>query len=103
MRDDDRITGHIPGSLNLPAHSLMYNPAHLSTLLAPLAPIPMLVFHCALSQQRGPKCARIVSQYFKEQGVAKHVRVLRGGFVEWGERYQDDRRLVKDYKPELID
>lgn len=54
VRDDDYIGGHIKGSQNVPSHKL---DALLPTLVRQLQDKETVVFHCALSQQRGPSAA----------------------------------------------
>lgn len=78
-----------------------------------------MVFHCALSQQRGPGAARryleVKNRMGKDQvgeegdkdreeegkGKEQEVWVLDGGFVKWQERYGNDERLTEDYKPDI--
>ncbi|KAK4238532.1 arsenate reductase 2.1 [Achaetomium macrosporum] len=54
VRDDDYIGGHIKGSQNVPSRTL---DAMLPTLVRQLQDKETVVFHCALSQQRGPAAA----------------------------------------------
>ncbi|KAH6856314.1 hypothetical protein B0I37DRAFT_412247 [Chaetomium sp. MPI-CAGE-AT-0009] len=54
VRDDDYIGGHIKGSVNVPSRTL---DAMLPTLVRQLQDKETVVFHCALSQQRGPAAA----------------------------------------------
>ncbi|KAL2264070.1 hypothetical protein VTK26DRAFT_2564 [Humicola hyalothermophila] len=54
VRDDDYIGGHIKGSQNVPSRTL---DAMLPTLVRQLRDKQTVVFHCALSQQRGPSAA----------------------------------------------
>ncbi|KAK4150150.1 arsenate reductase 2.1 [Chaetomidium leptoderma] len=54
VRDDDHIGGHIKGSQNVPSRTLE---AMLPTLVRQLQDKETVVFHCALSQQRGPAAA----------------------------------------------
>ncbi|KAL8415143.1 hypothetical protein RB594_006105 [Gaeumannomyces avenae] len=54
VRDDDYIGGHIKGCLNYPSHTL---DATMPSLVRQLQDKPTVVFHCALSQQRGPGAA----------------------------------------------
>lgn len=84
----------IPGAVNLPAHSFH---ATLPTLLALLAPIPLVIFHCNRSQGRGPRAAGWYADALEdllrsrplagEEGpadeVARRVAVLQGGIQAW--------------------
>ncbi|KAJ2761807.1 Cdc25 phosphatase Ibp1 [Coemansia nantahalensis] len=101
-RDEDYQIGHIPGAVNVPAHDIRLR---AGKLIDKYRAVPLVVFHCALSQQRGPKSARIYSEIVQarletEQPgsplASQTVQVLRGGFVGWAERF---RRT----KPELIE
>ncbi|KAI9795056.1 MAG: hypothetical protein M1816_000078 [Peltula sp. TS41687] len=94
VRDSDHIGGHIKTSRHVPSATL---DARMPELVRELQDVPVVVFHCALSQQRGPKAAL---RYLREQrrrlvggqhedgrdGAAKQkVLVLQGGFQEWQE------------------
>ncbi|KAJ4422966.1 Cdc25 phosphatase Ibp1 [Gnomoniopsis sp. IMI 355080] len=54
VRDGDHIGGHIKGSKWVPSHQF---DAQLPTLLRQLENTKTVVFHCALSKQRGPSAA----------------------------------------------
>jgi Rhodanese-like domain len=51
VRDDDYYGGHISGALNVPSHEF---PARVDSLVDELKDDEAVVFHCALSQIRGP-------------------------------------------------
>ncbi|OTA95347.1 hypothetical protein M434DRAFT_393922 [Hypoxylon sp. CO27-5] len=117
VRDDDHIGGHIKSSLHFPSRSL---DATMPTLLRKLADKEVVVFHCALSQQRGPSAAL---RYLREKeaeaaavkkgpeekeaeaetkdGKQQQVYVLDRGFVGWQEAYGSDERLTEAYRKEL--
>ncbi|KAK8080262.1 hypothetical protein PG997_008080 [Apiospora hydei] len=114
VRDDDYIGGHIQGSLNFPSRSL---DAMMPTLLRKLEGKETVVFHCALSQQRGPSAAL---RYMREKEAAKDVDnknketeggetqqppqtvyILDRGFVGWQEKYGPDERLTEAYRKEI--
>lgn len=108
VRDDDHVGGHIKGSLNVPSSQLDYR---MPELVRKLKDKEKVVFHCALSQVRGPKAAmnylkerrRLLkdetdgsSEVSKDQAdevktdgekKAQEVFVLDGGFVKWQEKY----------------
>ncbi|KAJ2509384.1 Cdc25 phosphatase Ibp1 [Coemansia sp. RSA 2049] len=103
VRDEDFKVGHIPGAVNVPAHEIRGN---TSRLLSEYGGVPIVVFHCALSQVRGPKSARIYKEAVAEALeatasagggplAAQKVYVLTGGFVAWAYRF-------KDAEPELV-
>ena len=108
VRDDDHVGGHIKGSLNVPSSQLDYR---MPELVRKLKDKEKVVFHCALSQVRGPKAAM---NYLKERRrllkdevdgsggatedqadelktdgkkQAQEVFILDGGFVKWQEKY----------------
>lgn len=105
VRDNDYIGGHIAGGTNVPSDTHDFK---MPELVRTLADKETVVFHCALSQQRGPKAAlnylrekermggkdkaeektEIVegkegNEGFKVKGQT--VYVLDGGFVKWQE------------------
>jgi Rhodanese-like domain len=51
VRDDDYEGGHIKGSMNVPSHGF---PDRVDKLVDELHDNEAVVFHCALSQLRGP-------------------------------------------------
>jgi Cdc25 family phosphatase len=102
----------------------------MPTLVRQLQDKKMVIFHCALSQQRGPGAAlkyirererlfprrktdgedkkaaeggQIEGEKEKEseQGVEQKVYVLDRGFVGWQEVYASDERLTEAYRKEL--
>ncbi|KAG0378902.1 hypothetical protein BGX24_002457 [Mortierella sp. AD032] len=115
VRDSDYIGGHIRGSVNIPSHDL---PERLPTLIEEYKQVPQLIFHCALSQVRGPKAANRWAEALaardetelateaaaveaaKKSPLTQQVNVLRGGFGEWQRKHKDDKNLVVDYQAE---
>ena len=87
----------------------------MPTLVRQLRDKKTVVFHCALSQQRGPGAAL---KYMRErermfprakggegggsgETEEQKVYVLDRGFVGWQEVYADDERLTEGYRKEL--
>lgn len=67
-----------------------------------------VVFHCSLSQQRGPSAAlryaRERERMLGGEGEESHkqeVFVLEGGFVQWQEKYGKDVRLTEAYAEDI--
>ncbi|BGP20724.1 hypothetical protein JCM10213_001032 [Rhodosporidiobolus nylandii] len=60
VRDDDREGGHIPGSIHAPSEER--TDASVQELVERLKDARQVVFHCGLSQVRGPKAARIYAE-----------------------------------------
>jgi rhodanese-related sulfurtransferase len=112
VRDSDHIGGHILGSTWLPSSELDYKTPEL---IRTMKDKEVVVFHCALSQQRGPSAAL---RYLREkerlesgaevegsevgEGKKKQkVLVLKGGFGEWQEKYGADKELTEKWDKEL--
>jgi rhodanese-related sulfurtransferase len=113
VRDSDHVGGHIRGSTWVPSSQLDYK---MPELLRTLKGKEVVVFHCALSQQRGPgaalRYAREMEAKMKEgnggevkerdgEGVkdgGQKVVVLKGGFTEWQEKYGRDERLTEGWE-----
>lgn len=65
-----------------------------------------VVFHCALSQQRGPSAALRYARereqtYGPEESQKQEVYVLDGGFVKWQEKYGRDKKLTEAYAADI--
>ncbi|KAI8354508.1 Rhodanese-like domain-containing protein [Mortierella sp. GBAus27b] len=107
VRDDDYVGGHIPGAVNYPSREL---PDLLPQLIETYRDVPELYFHCALSQVRGPKAARMwwnlseqerqLAQESGNQAPVQKIHVVRDGFGGWQQKYKDQPHLVEDYNEE---
>lgn len=125
VRDSDHIGGHIRGSTWVPSHELDYKTPEL---VRNLKDKDTVVFHCALSQQRGPSAAL---RYLREKqrpdpgsstvakdgeeikeggeekgsgeakGKEQEVLVLRGGFTQWQEKYGPDKSLTEGWQKDI--
>lgn len=87
VRDSDYVGGHIVGGTNVPVNTHDYR---MPELIRTLKDKDVVVFHCALSQQRGPSSAlRYLREKERLEGAGKEdgqkVYVLEGGFVKWQE------------------
>ena len=108
VRDSDYIGGHIAGGTNVPSNTHDFK---MPELVRTLEGKEVVVFHCALSQQRGPKAAlrylrereRMGGKKGKAEGdeeveavegkdgkegvkvKGQTVYVLDGGFAKWQE------------------
>ncbi|TKY62116.1 Dual specificity phosphatase Cdc25 [Spatholobus suberectus] len=84
VRDEERSSdGHISGSLHYASDTFSDN---ISNLVQAVEGKDTLVFHCALSQVRGPTCARRLVNYLeesKEDTGIKNIMVLERGFNGW--------------------
>jgi rhodanese-related sulfurtransferase len=122
----DYIGGHIKNSLNFPSRSL---DATMPTLVRKLEDKDVVVFHCALSQERGPRAALKYLRETQEQQARpkpdssaseeaagkrpadelaqqpdtrkQTVYVLDRGFNGWQRTYGKDADLTEGYRPEI--
>ncbi|GAA5982868.1 hypothetical protein JCM10908_006817 [Rhodotorula pacifica] len=60
VRDDDYRGGNIKGSLRAPTEQR--TDQSVQDLVTQLEDVPKVIFHCTLSQVRGPKAARIYAE-----------------------------------------
>ena len=64
-----------------------------------------MVFHCQLSQQRGPSCAAAYYRHNynsnKPEEDNQEIYVLTGGFSEWAREYGKDKNVTENFKPQL--
>ncbi|KAF2242964.1 Rhodanese-like protein [Trematosphaeria pertusa] len=114
VRDSDHIGGHIKGSTWVPSSELDYKTPEL---VRTLKDKEVVVFHCALSQQRGPSAAlrylrekRRLDPQSKTEGKGEDAKkdekgqkvvVLTGGFTQWQEKYGADKRLTEGWKKDI--
>ncbi|KAG6508382.1 arsenate reductase 2.2-like [Zingiber officinale] len=83
VRDEERsYDAHIAGSLHYASDTFS---ERMPDLLHAVKGKDTLVFHCALSQVRGPSCARKFLEYLSETKDAgiNNVMVLDRGFNGW--------------------
>ncbi|GAB1738757.1 hypothetical protein NU219Hw_g3550t2 [Hortaea werneckii] len=105
VRDSDYIGGHIMGCQNVPVQTHDFKMPELARTLADQEAV---IFHCSLSQQRGPKSALNYLRERERMGMAKDggdekqkVYVLEGGFSKWQEAYGEDKELTEAYVKDL--
>ncbi len=99
VRDYDYIGGHIKNSLHFPYDTFV---SQIHELLDQTSSIPNVIFHCSLSQQRGPSAARKYFQIISERGsVDKTVYILKGGFTEWQAKYGEDTSLTSNFRKDI--
>jgi len=111
VRDSDHVGGHIRSSLWVPINTLDYR---MAELVRTLKTKEKVVFHCALSQQRGPSAAlryareraRMLGKEEEEEGgegKKQEVCVLEGGFTMWQSKYGEDEKLTEGFVKDLWD
>lgn len=99
----DHVGGHIHSSTWVPSSTL---DVRMPELIRTLKDKKTVVFHCALSQQRGPSAAlRYARERESTLGVEENkeqqVFVLEGGFVEWQQKYGNDTKLTEAYAADI--
>ncbi|MBW0513084.1 hypothetical protein O181_052799 [Austropuccinia psidii MF-1] len=117
VRDSDFIGGHIPGCHHVPSSTFGQK---CPSLIEKLTDVKCVIFHCALSQQRGPQAAKLYAELREDKlekgqlksslpfGVeararqeAQEILILQGGFTKWVESFKDDPALVEGYDSRL--
>ncbi|KAI0344429.1 Rhodanese-like protein [Trametopsis cervina] len=103
VRDDDWYGGNIKGSRNSPSHGFLHK---VDKLVNETKDIPIVVFHCALSQVRGPKAARVYAEsrdLLQAEGkdIPHQVLVLQGGFSDFQAKFRKDPELVENWDAEV--
>ncbi|ORX33791.1 Rhodanese-like domain-containing protein [Kockovaella imperatae] len=97
VRDDDFAGGNIVSAVNVPSSTFHDS---VGGLVKRLEKCPSVVFHCALSQQRGPKAARIYAET-REASLSspptQQIYVLRDGFTGFQSKFRNDPELVEKF------
>lgn len=104
VRDDDFIGGHIKNCYHYPANKFVESIPDLQKRLLDNG-INDVVFHCALSQVRGPsatlKFLRANNESSNDELKVLRVYVLKGGFTRWQQDYGEDSEVTEGYNKEL--
>lgn len=101
--DLDHVGGHIRSSTWVPSSTL---DVRMPELVRTLKDTEKVVFHCALSQQRGPSAALRYAREREsvlgaEESRKQLICVLEGGFVEWQDKYGKDGTLTESYVEDI--
>ncbi|RNF25750.1 As/Sb Reductase [Trypanosoma conorhini] len=95
-RDDDRCDGFIVGSIHFPSRTQSEQRIHELAAALEEEGRTVIVFHCNLSQVRGPRAAIRFAAALRERAICTlSVYVLRGGWDRFYAVYGESR-------PELI-
>ncbi|GLB38233.1 putative rhodanese Homology domain containing protein [Lyophyllum shimeji] len=98
VRDDDYMGGNNRGSINRPSSEFLMT---VDGLVRDTKDIPLVIFHCTLSQIRGPKAARIYEETrrnaLQDGDIPHEVAVLRDGFSQFQAKFKDDPSLVENW------
>ncbi|OCF55904.1 hypothetical protein L486_06660 [Kwoniella mangroviensis CBS 10435] len=121
VRDSDFVGGNIVSALNYPSdtfhatvdelvqkletgtssRSILSSSLCLAHRANVFAIVPKVIFHCALSQARGPKAARIYaetrSHALPEPAIQQEIFVLRDGFSGFQSKYRHDPELIEKF------
>ncbi|KAI9512377.1 Rhodanese-like domain-containing protein [Russula earlei] len=104
VRDSDFVGGNIPNCRRSP--SLTFS-GDLDDLIRDTKDVPRVIFHCALSQARGPTAAqqyvdrRAQPQHQQDNNTKQEVLVLQGGFVGFQRKFKDDPELVEKWSKDI--
>jgi len=102
VRDQDAVGGKIRGAVNVPSEDSVWTTSSegLSTeqkvLAERVGKYKTVVCHCAFSKQRGPACARALSQIVSELEKPPEVVVLRGGYNTFASDYRRGGEVEDD-------
>lgn len=108
VRESDYVGGHIKGSYHYPAGNFDANLGDLQDRLAKNETNDV-VFHCMLSQARGPKATLkfmrsmndVIDPKKREFFDGLNIWVLQGGFSKWQESYGEDQDVTEGYDKEI--
>ncbi|KAF9013190.1 Rhodanese-like domain-containing protein [Cyathus striatus] len=102
VRDDDYVGGNIKDAINKPSNEFLVN---VDGLVKQTKDVPLVIFHCALSQIRGPKAARIYEEtrrtVLEDNDIPHEIVVLRDGFSGFQSKYKEDPELVENWDKEV--
>ncbi|CEP62673.1 phosphatase YCH1 LALA0_S06e01046g [Lachancea lanzarotensis] len=107
VRGSDYVGGHIKGSWNVPYRQLRDDVEKCHELQNQLknaagSSVVNCVFHCALSQQRGPSAAMRFLRLLEDEDLSNfRIYVLRGGFNHWQSLYGEDQSVTESYQKDL--
>ncbi|TDH65075.1 uncharacterized protein CCR75_006056 [Bremia lactucae] len=98
VRDTDYAGGHIRSAVNIPEEFFMDND-RVDVLVDKYKDKDLIVFHCMMSQIRGPSCAkRFKSRMDVVLDGAKlkpRVLILHGGYESFQRTYKDEVDLIE--------
>lgn len=108
VRDSDYIGGHIKGCYHYPSGNFQETLPELRQKLIDNQ-IKDVVFHCALSQSRGPsatlKFLRSLGEVKDQEQIeyfnGLSVWVLQGGFTQWQQNYGEDETVTEGYEKDI--
>ena len=92
--------GNIKGATNYPSNTFIDN---VNDIINLHSEYPNIVFHCALSQSRGPKAARIYNEIKNNlnRDSDQNVYILTGGCTHFQSLYSNDETLIENFNPSI--
>ncbi|ORY83635.1 Rhodanese-like domain-containing protein [Protomyces lactucae-debilis] len=111
VRDDDYAGGAIKGHTHVPSAKF---PDTVASVISDNQNKDKIIFHCSLSQQRGPKgrpsqmngmqahppAARMYQEAQNltgQYGKGPQIYILEGGFVQWQREFGKDAEVTAQY------
>ncbi|KAI8905167.1 Rhodanese-like domain-containing protein [Gorgonomyces haynaldii] len=91
VRGDDFASGNIPGCTHIPSDEFLELKEY------PFEQVPTVIFHCHLSQVRGPKCAQRFST-----NTGKKAFVLKGGISQFQAKFKDTK-FIENHNQDFWD
>jgi len=101
VRDDDYVGGNVKDCINQPSREFLMG---VDGLVKQTKDVPLVIFHCTLSQIRGPKAAKIYEETRSNvvtDDMPHEVAVLQQGFSGFQLKYKDDPALVENWDKEV--
>mmetsp|Transcript_40723 Transcript_40723/g.66224 ORF Transcript_40723/g.66224 Transcript_40723/m.66224 type:complete len:142 (-) Transcript_40723:235-660(-) len=91
VRDDDFKGGNIKGAQNIASHVFS---SMVNKIAEENKDKSLVVLHCMYSQQRGPRCARLLAKTMstKFQDSKCKICYLRGGFIGWYSAFKKHKK-----------
>ncbi|KAG6833452.1 hypothetical protein H0H87_006818 [Tephrocybe sp. NHM501043] len=90
VRDDDYAGGNIKGAINKPSYEFLTS---VDDLVKETKNIPLIVFHCTLSQIYEETRQNVLGG----KDIPHEVAVLRDGFSQFQAKFKDDPELVENW------
>ncbi|KAL0246095.1 hypothetical protein GEMRC1_007311 [Eukaryota sp. GEM-RC1] len=90
VRTYDYTLGHLPNHFHLPATNFE-DTEILDSLVRKVHNLDFIVFHCHLSQERGPYCCRLFTTRLRKLFPRSQLKiyVLEGGFKAWRRQFSE--------------
>ncbi|KAL4095749.1 hypothetical protein PRIC1_009121 [Phytophthora ramorum] len=98
VRDSDYAGGHIRTAVNIPEENFM-DDDDVDALVDKYKDQDAIVFHCMMSQVRGPSCAKRFKSrmevVLEEATHTPRILILHGGYERFGMIYKDETDLIE--------